>query len=279
MKHWLEGHEKAIGHLIFYYRQQRYEGQGFLKWSIQDGFCLNAFIRKGCFDITQLQSSSVGKVIPREEYVRIRMILDIGNWAITPPISLDANNQIQLASGYLSICFSQLTMRKPWPQDIEAVYWKGFAVYEVSKEFGLPNRVDVKTTVNDSLLERSIKTGICIEEQAHQLIRGFFPSEHRLRISWEIHRSRLTRKQSRVFPYAMKNAISFVYGQDIQLLNHHIFRAPYFVEEIRQPKPVDSISHLLRLSETTLLLGIPQEKAILELAFFFAGGTESVNIA
>lgn len=295
MKELFADEEELVRQLCFYYREQRFEGKGVLRWSLKDGYRLDAFIDQGQFSLTEITSSKVGKIIPHEDKVVVRMRLHpMHGWAVTPSINLNWGHQVELSSKYLKLEFKKLTYFKrklPQPENFIKVFdqyqkvdtasrrsvWSGSAIYEISKEIRLPQIVSLTTELDQSFISLTSETGISYQDDNGYKLTGYFPLPNKLQIVWEIPRREYSRKQAWNWAFALKNSISFLYGQDIQLISRSMLRGTSRCNEKIASSAVNSLDSLLRLSSEKGLPDLPQEEVLIRLAQFFGSEVEEVG--
>jgi hypothetical protein len=237
--------EYFLEHICFYYDDSRYEGSGVMTWNPTAGFHLAARVKRN----KPLPPRKDIKVISFDPSSVIRMKLDDGLWAIAPKVKV---SDLGLFSGRLLINLNRVIF-------IQAV--------ERDTNLMLPDTVTRETRIGGWQPSHSFSlSGIHYEDNSGQKITGQLNDRKYLDISWSFPKSNWAKTHSLQFAEALRDAISIVAGEVIQLRYHEIYRGKRIYTDIRTGLQTSSLGIVLRLFDQDIL----DKDLIIQLAHFLA---------
>ncbi len=261
----------------FYYKGFKYQGRGILTWSKKQIFHLDIFL-----DSKPSYSSGeeIGRLglVRKQDLFSIRMRPQRYFWAIAPGVSLSDKNKLSAMSGKVSFDIEKIIFCDCAGEISPAYFSSGFALYRVARNIDLPDVVSVEKRFGNDLVSHPRRTGgLFYRDDSINLVAHVLDGNY-LSVTWKTFKNggiNFSKSDAWYWPIALKNSLSILYGQEINLLQRTLFRNGLEITEINYNN-----DNLVYLKNLKLFKGrkICKEE-IVELTSFFLNRSLSADIS
>ena len=248
-----------IDYISFNYDEIHYQGNGFLNWHPDEGFRIVSHVKH---ERKNLPFHKERKWIDFPESTRLYMVLENGMHAVAPRAFLD---KIEPLYGRLVVHTNRIIFIQKTNIPIQAS-WSGSALLEIHKNIQLPDVVAIEKRIGDGEPERSFsRAGIHYEDEAGIRIYGYRNENKCLELDWYLPFEQWTKSDCWNFAIGLRDSISILAGEEIQLKYREVHRANRIFREVLFTDKPTSLGLIFRPFPYNIL----DKDLIVELAKFF----------
>jgi len=228
----------AVDRVRFEYLGRRYHGRGLLKWSIEQGFHLDAFLDShGTALPNRIQFGKVRVPAP-SELRSVRMRLEGFGHAITP--QLTPGDQLELIGhSRLDVDFPSLLFSRPFSQPTRSEKYYGAGLFELGEGLVLPDRLERVLRLSGQQIQFGVSAGGIKYEDESLKLRAWLESQTQLRMEWTLSGNAWCRTDAWKFAEGAEAALSFLGGRTVRLLERSTRRgSKEYIERRKRLQPV-----------------------------------------
>lgn len=247
MKDYLREQDYYLEKVWFDYEGGRYEGRGILTWTLTDGFHLDAFVERHKDSVPLPSRFSFGgrDVIGPEDRTAIKMRPAGGGWAVARDVDMSVRLEL-IIQNRLSANLDRVLFSSPLVVGDGSLV-KCSALYAVGSSLWLPggtSRSEVR--IAGDLVEWQETKGISYKSDRLTL-RGRMVDESHLLVQWEIPTKRGNRHYCWNIAIGLRDALSMLYGRNVQLLRRDLVDGKHKFSEKRRGREVQMLRQSLSL--------------------------------
>lgn len=266
--------ELALNEVRFHFLGGTYSGRGLLKWAPERGFHLDAFLdRHGPPLPDKIEFGKFG-VVQLHELRQLRMSFD-GGRGLSARIAVGDHLEL-IHACRLSADFSSSLFWRNAPAGIKSSKHYGSGVLDIGKPLVFPDSVERQTTIEGKRISGGVsRDGITFDANDIGL-EAIQDGNGHLKIDWELSADTWTRAQAWGFGPAVADALTFLGGRTVRVLERRTYRGNREYIERRRSADVHDLKFLAMVPRQSQRADqIEKEQFIMLTLFFLRGGAEA----
>lgn len=276
INNFFQDREFVIDKLKFSYLGGQYTGKGFLTWSVEKGFHLDAFLER---EGPTLRGRSYGapKYIKKKDRINIRLILkESYNWGIIKNVYLGGHLEVEFEDR-LSLDFSSLilSIAKNDMKNFKDKYYGSSLYFGIHKNHIFPDSLCKTLYLNDRKIQKEIShKGLIYDEPSSMQFKGFLKDNKYFELYWSLNKKNWTRSESWNWPDSFVDAFLFLSGKSIQIVYKMLQRGNQTYFQVSKPKKnIDSLDSFTLLQSPEVI----NKKRLIRFIEFFSRNSKEAT--